>query len=79
VRERLKMRLKVKAMSAEGRFSALMLTVLPFALFGVLWLIAPNFYGEVWEQPIVKPVLFLAALWLVVGNVVMYRMVRFRI
>ncbi len=79
VRERLKMRLKVKAMSAEGRFSAAMLSTLPFALFGILWLIAPNFYGEIWGQPIVKPVLLLAALWLAVGNVVMYRMVRFRI
>jgi len=79
VRERLKMRLKVKAMSAEGRFSAALLTTLPFALFGILWLIAPHFYGEVWDQPFVKPVLFLAALWLAVGNVVMYRMVRFRI
>jgi tight adherence protein B len=79
VRERLKMRLKIKAMSAEGRFSGLMLTILPFALFGVLWIIAPSFYGEVWDQPVVMPVLLLAALWLVVGNVVMHRMVRFRI
>jgi tight adherence protein B len=79
VRERLKMRLKVKAMSAEGRFSAAMLTMLPFALFGVLWLIAPHFYGEVWDRPFVKPVLLLAALWLAAGNVVMYRMVRFRV
>jgi tight adherence protein B len=79
VRERLKMRLKIKAMSAEGRFSATLLTILPFALFGVLWLIAPHFYGEVWDQPFIKPALFLAALWLVVGNLVMYRMVRFRI
>jgi tight adherence protein B len=79
VRERLKMRLKVKAMSAEGRFSAALLTMLPFALFGVLWLIAPHFYGEVWDRPFVKPVLLLAALWLLLGNVVMYRMVRFRI
>ncbi len=79
VRERLKMRLKVKAMSAEGRFSAAMLTTLPFALFGVLWLIAPHFYGEVWDRPFVTPVLFLAALWLLLGNVMMYRMIRFRI
>jgi tight adherence protein B len=79
VRERLKMRLKIKAMSAEGRFSAGMLTVLPFAVFGVLWLIAPHFYGDVWDQPFVKPVLFLAALWLMIGNVVMHRMVRFRV
>jgi tight adherence protein B len=79
VRERLKMRLKVKAMSAEGRFSAMLLSILPFALFGLLWLIAPNFYGEVWDQPIVKSVLFGAAVWLLIGNMLMHRMVRFRI
>jgi tight adherence protein B len=79
VRERLKMRLKVKAMSAEGRVSAAMLSVLPFALFGILWVIAPNFYGEVWDQPLVKPVLFVAAVWLAIGNIIMHRMVRFRI
>jgi tight adherence protein B len=79
VRERLKMRLKIKAVSAEGRFSAALLTALPFGLFGLLWLIAPHFYGDVWNQPIVKPVLFLAGLWLLIGNVVMHRMVRFKI
>jgi tight adherence protein B len=79
VRERLKMRLKVKAMSAEGRFSAMMLSVLPFALFGILWVIAPNFYGDIWDQPVVMPALLAAAAWLLIGNVVMHRMVRFRI
>jgi tight adherence protein B len=79
VRERLKLRLKVKAMSAEGRFSALILSVLPVALFGILWIVAPNFYGEIWDQPMVKTYLVAAALWLMVGNVVMYRMVRFKI
>jgi tight adherence protein B len=79
VRERLKMRMKIKAMSAEGRVSALILSILPFALFAILWLIAPSFYGDVWDQPVVKPMLFAAAVWLFIGNVVMQRMVRFRI
>ncbi len=79
VRERLKLRLKAKAMSAEGRFSALILSVLPFALFGILWLVAPGFYGDVWDLPLVKAILAAAACWLVLGNVVMYRMVKFKI
>jgi tight adherence protein B len=79
VRERLKMRLKVRAMSAEGRISAIMLSVLPFAVFGILWVIAPSFYGEIWDQPAVKPILLAAAAWLTIGNVVMHRMVKFRI
>jgi tight adherence protein B len=48
-------------------------------LFGILWVIAPNFYGDVWDQPAIKPVLLAAAAWLLIGNVVMSRMVRFRI
>lgn len=79
VRERLKLRLKVKAMSAEGRISALMLSLLPFAVFGFLWIVAPKFYGEVWDLPLVKPILAAAVCWLVIGNVVMYRMVKFKI
>jgi tight adherence protein B len=79
VRERLKMRLKVRAMSAEGRFSAVILSILPFGMFGMLWVIAPTYYGEIWDQPTVKPVLFAAAAWLGIGNIVMHRMVRFRI
>jgi tight adherence protein B len=79
IRNRLRMRLKVKALSAEARFSALMLSILPVALFGLLWVIAPNYYGEVWDHPITKPLLAVAAMWMILGNIVMYRMVRFDI
>jgi tight adherence protein B len=79
VRERLRMRLKVKAMSAEGRFSAIILSILPLALFAILWVIAPQFYGEIWDHRVVKPVLVAAATWLMIGNLVMYRLVKFEI
>jgi tight adherence protein B len=79
VRERLKMRLKAKALSAEGRFSAVILSILPFALFGLLWVIAPTFYGEIWGHPLVKPILFASVLWMILGNLVMFRMVKFEI
>ena len=79
IRDRLRMRLKVKALSAEGRFSALVLSILPFALFAVLWVIAPTFYGGVWDVFFVKPLLVGASLWMFVGDLVMYRMVKFEI
>jgi tight adherence protein B len=79
IRDRLRMRLKVKALSAEARFSAMILSVLPVGLFALLWVIAPNYYGAVWEQPITKPLLVLAAMWMLLGNIVIYRMVRFEI
>ncbi len=79
IRNRLRMRLKVKALSAEARFSAIILSILPIALFCILWVIAPNYYGAVWDNPVTKPLLVLGAMWMMLGNVVMYRMVRFEI
>jgi tight adherence protein B len=79
IRDRLRMRLKVKALSAEGRFSAVVLSILPFALFGLLGVLAPQFYGEIWSMPFVKPVLLAATVWMLIGDLVMYRMVNFEI
>jgi tight adherence protein B len=79
VRESLKLRMKVKALSAEGRWSAIILTILPFALFGVLTLTAPSFYGEVWKEPMVPIVLGASVVWVMVGNIIMFRMVNLEI
>jgi tight adherence protein B len=79
VRERLKLRLKVKSLSAEGRLSAIILSVIPLALFGLLAVIAPNFYGEIWGESKAQIILVGAAIWLLLGNVIMFRMVRFEI
>ena len=79
VRERLKLRLKVKSLSAEGRLSAIILSVIPLALFGLLAVIAPNFYGEIWGESKAQIILAGAAIWLMLGNVIMFRMVRFEI
>jgi tight adherence protein B len=77
VRESLKLRMKVKALSAEGRMSAIVLSILPFGLFGVLAVIAPSYYGAVWNEPVVEVILAAATAWVIIGNVIMFRMVRF--
>ena len=79
VRNRFKLRRKVKALSAEGRFSAIFLTFLPLVLFLVISYVSPNFYGEVWNNPIVQPILAACVLWMLFGNYIMYRMVNFSI
>ncbi|NJM34043.1 MAG: type II secretion system F family protein [Rhodomicrobium sp.] len=79
IRERFKLRRKAHALSAEGRYSALFLSLMPVALFGVLWLIAPSYYGQVWDEWFVKPALGAAVLWMLLGNLVMYRMVKLRV
>jgi tight adherence protein B len=79
IRSRFRLRRKAKALSAEGRFSAVALSVIPVLLFGILWVIAPTYYGAVWNEPLVKPALLGAGAWLLIGNAIMYRMVRFPI
>lgn len=79
IRERFKLRRKAKALSAEGRYSALFLSIMPVLLFGILWVISPTYYGQVWNEPIVKPILGASVAWMMIGNIIMYRMVRFSI
>jgi len=79
IRQRFKMRRKIKALAAEGKFSALFLSGLPVAIFILLNLVAPDFYASVIAYSITKIGLGCAAAWMLCGNVLMYRMCNFRI
>ena len=79
IRERQKMRLKIKAASAEGKASALILNAAPIGLFLVINIVAPDFYGDVKDSNIVRYGLWGVAGWMVVGNLIMRRMINFRI
>jgi tight adherence protein B len=79
IRERFKMRRKVKALAAEGRASAMILSSLPIGMFLVIQLVSPDFYTSVWEYDITKQVLVVAGTWMGIGNFIMYRLVNFRI
>ena len=78
MRNRANMRLKIKALSAEGRASAVTLTAFPFILLFVINLISPTYYGAIRSNPIVEPAIYLGMLLLIVGNLIMYRMVNFK-
>src|SRR5215218_6325771 len=79
IRQRFKMRRKVRALAAEGRASAIILSSLPIGIFFVIQFIAPDFYGSVWHQDLTKTVLALAGTWMGIGNLIMYRLVNFRV
>jgi tight adherence protein B len=79
IRQRFKMRRKIYALAAEGRFSAMLLSAVPIVLFLVLKVIAPDFYSSVWHVDFTKYALAAAGGWMLVGNFIMYRMVSFKI
>jgi tight adherence protein B len=79
IRLRFKMRRKIKALAAEGRFSAIILSALPIAMFTILQVTSPTFYGGVWQVEMTKIILGVAGAWMLTGNFVMYKLVNFRI
>jgi tight adherence protein B len=79
IRLRFKMRRKVRALAAEGRASAMILASLPIAMFGIINLVAPDFYTSVWKYDMTKIALAMAGGWMSVGVFIMYRMVNFKI
>lgn len=79
VRDRLRMRLKVKAASAEGRASAMILTAAPFVAAGAIALFSPSFYGDVIHEKTVHIGLGVIGAWMLVGNMVMRKMIDMRI
>ena len=79
IRQRFKMRRKIRALASEGRASAMILSSLPIGLFLVIQIVAPEFYASVWHEDLTKIALACAAGWMGMGNFIMYRMVNFRI
>jgi tight adherence protein B len=78
IRDRFKMRRKIRGLSAEGRTSALILNLTPFAVFTLVNVIAPDFYGETWNHPWTIWGFGAALGWLAVGNLIMRRMINFK-
>jgi tight adherence protein B len=79
IRERHSMMLKVRALSSEGRMSALMLTVLPIFAFTLLFLLRPKFYLDVADDPAFLPGFAILLLLYMVGFIIIRRLVDLKV
>lgn len=79
IRERGRLMAKIQALSAEGRASALVLSLLPLAVIGLVLLLSPNYYAEVSDNPGFQKAMGTAGALIIGGIVVMRRIVNFRI
>lgn len=79
IRAKAQLRLKVEALSAEGRLSFWVVSSLPFVVGGALLLIQPNYYGDVKQDPLFWPLMAIAPVMLTIGAVTIWRMVNFKI
>ena len=74
IRGRFRMFRKVKALTAEGRFSAWFLSMFPVALILIVQLIKPDYYTQVMDIP-VFPYLVAATVILLTINVIAMRVI----
>ncbi|TGR83596.1 type II secretion system F family protein [Mesorhizobium sp. M2D.F.Ca.ET.223.01.1.1] len=77
LRDRQKLKLKIRALSAEGRVSAWIISLFPVVMFLILMLVSPSYYGKVWGSPLIFPVFMSFGAWALLGVYIMYRMVTF--
>ncbi len=79
IRDRQRMRLKIQAASSEGRMSALILNIAPVLLYIAIRVTAPDFYGDVKGHKAMTYGFWFAGIWMLLGNLVMRKMINFRI
>ncbi len=79
IRERQSMLMKVRALSSEGRMTAVILTLLPVATFGGLFLLNAQFYLQVADDPLFVPGFLGLILLYAVGFITIRRMVDLKV
>jgi tight adherence protein B len=79
IRARLKMFGAIRVLSAEGKLSAIILTLLPFALAAVVSLVNPGFLKVLWTDPAGIKLVWTAAAMMILGIYWMRKLIRIRI
>jgi len=75
IRERYKFYGKVKTLSAEGKLSAVILTIMPFAVAGALYIMNKKYIMTLFTEHIGKVMCGVALVLMVIGAFVMSRIV----
>lgn len=78
IRDRGKLRRKVRAISTEGRMSAYILTAVPALLMAAIMVMMPEFYSSVLGEPLTWYLLGGSVAWLMLGNAMMFKMSNFK-
>ncbi|MFZ9502270.1 MAG: type II secretion system F family protein, partial [Beijerinckiaceae bacterium] len=77
LRERKKMRGKIRAMATEATASAAIIGSLPFIVTILIYVTSPDYIKLMWTTPTGKVVLVAAGMWMSCGIAVMRKMINF--
>ncbi len=79
VRERFKLFAKVRALAAEGKLSAWILTALPFCVAGVIQILNPKYLSVLFTDPTGIKLVMGALVMMVIGVFAMWRIIDIRV
>lgn len=77
LRDRKKMKGKIKAMSQEAKASAGIIGALPVAVMIMVYITSPNYISLLWTEPLGRVMLAGSAVWMFSGVMVMKKMINF--
>lgn len=78
IRDRFRMFQKIRALSAEGRLSAWVISVLPFFVAAVIHVINPGYFGAYLNDPTFHKLILGGLFGIMLGAFTMFKMVNFR-
>ncbi|QFI67785.1 type II secretion system F family protein [Sinorhizobium alkalisoli] len=77
LRDRFMLKAKVKSISAEGRITAIFMSVYPFLLYGMISTLSPGYFDPVWNSGYGSIIVTGLLVVMAIGNVILYKMVNF--
>ena len=77
LRDRKKMKAKIKAMSMEAKASAGIIGSLPILVMGIVYITSPDYIELLWTTPVGRLLLAGSAVWMLLGIMVMKKMINF--
>ena len=77
VRGRIMMKAKIKAISAEGRITAVIMAIFPILLYLMISAMVPTYFNPLWESGYGGIVITVCGVFMVLGSFILYRLVKF--
>ena len=79
VRDRIELRQLVKSLTAQGRLSRWILTLLPPGLAGIIALLDPGYLSPLVDKPAGRAIIVFAGIMIVIGSITIKRIVEIKI
>ncbi len=77
IRDRGVIRAKIKAISAEGRITSVIMAVFPFGLYSMIVSLVPNYFDPIWESGYGTQIVIALLCVMAFGMFILNRLVRF--